>query len=315
MIQKVKKPDTREYTLMVVPHHGKSVVKVTVPIQQIKAAAIALGIVFAVMVGSYCSTYFSYRQVTDVASAERSELEQLRSVNVRQAQQIENLAQATAVLQDDMTKLNQLDGELRRLVNNEDPATVSRSGVNRPAATANGGQGGPTIKPQIQELDGLVRDLQAAAKERQQSLAGLKETLLAQKARQAVTPSIWPAAGEVTSRFGWRTSPWGGGGGDWHPGIDIAGDYGTPIYAAADGYIRNSSWNGGGYGNLVEIDHGNGIVTLYGHNAQNVAVNGSQVKKGDLIAYMGSTGASTGTHLHYEVRVNGSAVNPASFLH
>ena len=310
--QTAKKPDRREYTLMIVPHHGKSVLRLTVPIQLIKAAAAVLGIFCAVMVGAYFNTYFNYREVAHAASAERSELEQLRTVNARQAQQIDELAQATAVLQEDMTRLNQLDSELRRLVNSEESSSVSRS-ANRPSLP--GGQGGPAVKPQVQQLNGLVQELQAAAKERQQSLQDLKETLLYQKAQQAVTPSIWPASGEVTSRFGWRSSPWGGGGGDWHPGIDIAGSYGTPIYAAADGYVVSSAWNSGGYGNLVEIDHGNGIVTLYGHNSQNVALSGSRVKKGDLIAYMGSTGASTGTHLHYEVRVNGTAVNPASFLH
>ena len=313
--QQTKKPDKREYTLMIVPHHGKSVFRIAVPIQMVKAVAVLCGVLVTVAAASYCSTYFNYRHVTNVAMAERTELEQLRTINNRQAQQIEQLAQATAVLQEDMSKLNQLDSELRRLVNSEDTTAVSRSGGSRPGLAANGGQGGPVVKPQVQELDGLVKELQAAAKERQQSLAGLKESILAQKAQQSVTPSIWPAGGEVTSRFGWRSSPWGGGGGDWHPGIDIAGDYGTPIYAAADGFVIGSAYNSGGYGNLVEIDHGNGIVTLYGHNSRNVAVSGAQVKKGDLIAYMGSTGASTGSHLHYEIRVNGTPVNPASFLH
>ncbi|MGL5513487.1 MAG: M23 family metallopeptidase, partial [Sporomusa sp.] len=116
----------------------------------------------------------------------------------------------------------------------------------------------------------------------------------------------------VTSRFGWRSSPWGRGS-DWHPGIDIANDTDTPIVAAAAGIVTNSGWSGG-YGKMIEIDHGNGIVTIYGHNSKLLVESGKLVKKGQPIAYMGNTGLSTGSHLHYEVRVNGTAVNPASFL-
>lgn len=309
-----KKPDKREYTLMIVPHHGKKVFQFVIPFQLIKIAATILSVCGFLLVGGYFHTYTKYSQVVSVASKEKEELEQLRAINDKQAAQIQQLAQATAGLQEDMIKLNQLDAELRRIVNSEDQPTASRAGVVRTGGQQYGGQGGPVLKPQIQELTGLVNELQATAQERTESLTSLKEAILAKKARLAARPSIWPASGEVTSRFGWRGSPWGGGGGDWHPGIDIAGDYGTPIYATADGYVVHSEWNSGGYGNMVEIDHGNGMVTIYGHNSRNVAIAGSLVKKGDVIAYMGSTGYSTGVHVHYEVRVNGSAVNPESFL-
>ena len=97
-------------------------------------------------------------------------------------------------------------------------------------------------------------------------------------------------------------------------GIDIANDIGTPIVAAADGVVVDSGWNSGGYGYMVDLDHGNGIVTRYAHNSRNAVSVGQVVKKGQLIAYMGSTGFSTGPHVHYEVRVNGKAVNPDRFL-
>jgi murein DD-endopeptidase MepM/ murein hydrolase activator NlpD len=164
----------------------------------------------------------------------------------------------------------------------------------------------------VDQLNSLVEDLQAAAKVRAQSLAELKQKVSAHNARLAVTPSIWPTNGDVTSRFGWRNSPFGWGS-DWHPGIDIANNHGTAIVATANGQVVMSGWYGG-YGKCIQIDHGNGIVTLYGHNSQIVADVGQTVKKGEVIAYMGSTGASTGSHVHYEVRVNGTAVNPANFL-
>ncbi len=122
-------------------------------------------------------------------------------------------------------------------------------------------------------------------------------------------PSIWPTTGVVTSPYGLR---WGGT--DFHPGMDIANDMGTPIVATADGIVEYAGWNSGGYGNMVDINHGNGIMTRYGHAMQVVVTTGQQVKRGQLIAYMGSTGFSTGPHVHYEVHVNGNRVNPISYL-
>ena len=99
-----------------------------------------------------------------------------------------------------------------------------------------------------------------------------------------------------------------------HAGIDLAGPMGTPIYATADGIVGRSEWNNGGYGNLVEIDHGQGIQTRYGHLSQRIAQAGQRVHRGELIGLMGSTGRSTGSHLHYEVRIDGRAVNPIPFM-
>lgn len=129
---------------------------------------------------------------------------------------------------------------------------------------------------------------------------------------QAAIPSIWPISGPVTSNFGWRNSPWDGGG-ELHQGIDIANNLGIPVVAAADGEITISGWIDG-YGNLVEINHGNGMVTRYGHNSQLAVGTGQHVKKGQVISFVGSTGRSTGPHLHYEIRVNGTAVNPFKYL-
>ena len=122
-------------------------------------------------------------------------------------------------------------------------------------------------------------------------------------------PSIWPTTGVVTSPYGLR---WGGS--DFHPGIDIANDMGTAIVATADGVVDYAGWNAGGYGNMVDIDHGNGMMTRYGHASQVVVSTGQYVKRGQLIAYMGSTGFSTGPHCHYEVIINGQRVNPISYL-
>ena len=122
---------------------------------------------------------------------------------------------------------------------------------------------------------------------------------------------VRPAA--FTSSFGVRADPFQGRAA-MHAGIDLAGPIGTPIYATADGTIGAAGWNAGGYGNLVKIDHGRGIETRYGHLSWVGVTPGQHVKRGDMIARMGSTGRSTGSHLHYEVRIDGRAVNPIPFM-
>jgi murein DD-endopeptidase MepM/ murein hydrolase activator NlpD len=116
-----------------------------------------------------------------------------------------------------------------------------------------------------------------------------------------------------TSGYGVRSDPFRGRAA-MHAGIDLAGPIGTPIYATADGIVGRSEWNNGGYGNLVELDHGHGIQTRYGHLSKSLVSAGQHVKRGDMIALMGSTGRSTGSHLHYEVRIDGKPVNPVPFL-
>lgn len=126
-------------------------------------------------------------------------------------------------------------------------------------------------------------------------------------------PSIKPISSfTFTSAFGVRSDPFRGDP-TMHAGIDLASPTGTPIYATADGIVGRAEWFGG-YGNMVDIEHGKGIATRYGHMSRIVARPGERVKRGDLIGYVGSTGRSTGSHLHYEVRIDGRAVNPIPFL-
>ncbi|GBE90362.1 peptidoglycan DD-metalloendopeptidase family protein [Nostoc cycadae] len=119
---------------------------------------------------------------------------------------------------------------------------------------------------------------------------------------------IWPAKGVFTSGYGWR---WG----RMHKGIDVANATGTPVYASADGVIEKAGWNKGGYGNLVDIRHPDGSMTRYGHNSKILVRPGQQVRQGETIALMGSTGFSTGPHSHFEIHPSGKgAVNPIAFL-
>ena len=142
--------------------------------------------------------------------------------------------------------------------------------------------------------------------------AGGTTTAIVPKA-EIYVPSIRPVrAARQTSAYGYRTDPFVGRRKN-HKGIDLAGPIGTPIYATADGVVGRAQWVSG-YGKYIELNHGNSVQTRYGHlSALNVAPN-QRVRKGDVIGYMGSTGRSTGSHLHYEVRISGEPVNPLAFM-
>lgn len=128
----------------------------------------------------------------------------------------------------------------------------------------------------------------------------------------SVTPSLRPCAGALTSPFGNRIHPIYGYQ-RFHAGQDIGARHGEPIYAAAAGVVTTSTYLSG-YGNTIELDHGGGMETLYAHCSSLAVGTGTYVKKGDLIAYVGNTGASTGPHLHYEIRINGNPVDPAPYM-
>ncbi len=125
-------------------------------------------------------------------------------------------------------------------------------------------------------------------------------------------PSIWPVKGEITDGFGDGTDPFSGEEA-FHPGIDIAAPSGTPVEAAGDGLVVEAGWESG-YGNCILIDHGDGITTRYAHLSKILVVVGEQVKRGEVIGAVGMTGRATGPHLHYEVRIHDTPVNPVRFL-
>jgi murein DD-endopeptidase MepM/ murein hydrolase activator NlpD len=125
-------------------------------------------------------------------------------------------------------------------------------------------------------------------------------------------PSLWPVIGTITSSFGEREDPFNGEG-TFHSGIDIASTYGDSVRSAADGVVLKASF-GNGYGREIMIDHGNGIETVYGHLSGFAVTEGEEVKRGEIIGYVGTSGRSTGPHLHYEVRIHDTPVNPHKYL-
>jgi murein DD-endopeptidase MepM/ murein hydrolase activator NlpD len=135
----------------------------------------------------------------------------------------------------------------------------------------------------------------------------------ASRIRAASTPSIWPVEGRVWGPFGRRSDPFSGEGTEFHPGIDISAPPGTPVRATADGFVISSGWNGG-YGRLVVIDHGGGTQTYYAHLSRIFVQTGAEVRRGESVGEVGSTGRVTAPHLHYEVRMGGAPVNPYRYM-
>ncbi|MCB0882940.1 MAG: peptidoglycan DD-metalloendopeptidase family protein [Thermoleophilia bacterium] len=167
-----------------------------------------------------------------------------------------------------------------------------------------------SVQGDRREIEEETKDLRARSAALQAKIVQAQVGTTGQPSTVVRTPSsagmIWPASGTLTSGFGWR---WG----RMHEGIDIAVPSGTPVAAAASGTVIYAGWQGG-YGNIVIIDHGGGIATAYGHNTRVAVSSGQSVTQGQVIAYSGSTGHSTGPHIHFEVRVNGSAVDPMGYL-
>jgi Membrane proteins related to metalloendopeptidases len=147
---------------------------------------------------------------------------------------------------------------------------------------------------------------------KEQSVIDLWESLSERQSLLNATPNMKPAKGWITSRFGYRMSPFSGKTA-LHAGLDIAAAPGSPVYAPADGVIIFASYDEG-YGKLVSVDHGYGVTTRFGHMSQIYVQTGQRVNKWDVIGAVGNTGRSTGPHLHYEVRINGTAVDPINYI-
>lgn len=178
--------------------------------------------------------------------------------------------------------------------------------------------GGPEIagSGEIASLDPVLMSLDSFEKklsDRERQMRVLEDLLLTSRLQKEVKPTGWPVEnGWVSSTFGWRADPFNGRMA-MHTGIDFAGREGTDVLSAASGIVTDVG-NRFGYGVLVEINHGNGYVTRYGHNKKTLVKVGDRVYKGQRIALIGSSGRSTGPHVHFEVLLNGKMVNPAEYI-
>lgn len=280
--------DERFYAFIVstTSRSRSAVRRVSIHKRWVKVSAVVVTVLFC------CAAYGVYGLTQQVLHQRiEEENSRLRLENERQRQQLQKLENRVDAIEDASRRLSELSGT---------PA----EGEQQPEESTNPhGAGGPALDAASVEF----LELRAARLEMDLRIyeASLKES--------ARIPSIWPVEGETTDSFGYRGNPFGGGGSEFHPGQDISAPTGTPIVAPADGRVLEAGWKNG-YGQTVVIDHGNGLTTRYGHLSKIEVSVGQELKRGEQLGLVGSTGRSTGPHLHYEVRLGELPVSPRYYL-
>jgi murein DD-endopeptidase MepM/ murein hydrolase activator NlpD len=247
------------------------------------------------------------------------ELHQLRATNNALTAENGNYRESTGEL---ASQIQSLEGVIDELGARSalDPA-AARAMAKLPAVVKDRAVGGTSqtnaaisnvmstslISPE--DTFGVLRTLLSALETR---LSTVRKGVERQEKLAAATPSIWPAKGWLTGRFGGRSDPFTGESA-FHQGLDISASKGQPVYATADGRVDAASYDGE-YGNLIVLTHDFGITTRYGHLSGFNVKRGQTVHRGDVIGFVGSTGRSTGAHLHYEILANGKLLNPLQLL-
>ncbi len=269
----------------------------------------------ASLLGLFLYDYHSMRTSMITVSQMAQKIIDQREQITQQRLQIQTFADEINALKDKLIKLSQFEKKIRVIANLE---TVDEKnnlfGV--------GGAAPEDLDPQlelhegheslIREMHQQINDLQSASLGQSDRFDTLKDKLEEQRNLLASTPAIRPTTGWISSHFGRRTSPFTGRK-EFHKGMDIANHKGTAIVATADGVVTFVGTKNN-MGKVIVIDHGHGMITRFAHLSDTLKRRGDKVKRGDIIAQMGSTGRSTGPHLHYEVHLNGVPVNPEKYI-
>ncbi len=282
---------------------------------------LVVGVTTFVMLLLTLSSFFSYLTVRHAAEIRLPFLQDmLRSISLEEAGKTrdfvrENLANMASRLGQMQGQLLQLDTLGERLAGMAGvTAKEAKPAVEKKDKDA--GRGGPLLRPDTLNETSLQRALDELARQvavRSETLTVLESRLLDERVRKSMLPTTLPIAeGVRSSAFGWRSDPFTGQSA-LHEGLDFTADVGTPIHAAAAGIVRSAERHPE-YGNVVDIDHGDDVVTRYAHASMVLVKEGEFVKRGQHIAAVGSTGRLTGPHLHFEVRIKGVPQNPARFL-
>ena len=240
----------------------------------------------------------------------KDSLTQNRQLAEEQQRQFLNLSGDVANISRDLQRVLRFDAKLRLMMNMESEPADAGSGLDEFSQVYLPMHRQELALRKMREyLDKLANATRLEEVNQQDLLRVLRE----RRDTLANMPSIWPLNGFVTSSFGMRASPFGGGNRRFHKGLDIVSRIGTPIVAPAQGEVTMSAPDGA-YGNSVEINHGSGIVTKYAHMQRCAVQAGQWVKRGEIVGYVGMSGRTTGPHLHYEVRLNGVPVNPMRYI-
>ena len=235
-----------------------------------------------------CGSLYGFYGLTQQVAHFRTAIEnqRLRAENERQRQELNQLSNRVEAVEDTSRKLAEKSG----VVNDQ------------PTLPGTGGPALPLDANSLASLEGKMNQLERNMK--------AYENVLRER---GYTPSVWPVVGNLESGFGGRRNPFGGNSYEFHSGQDIDAAVGDPVVAGASGKVTFVGWQNG-YGQLVVIDHGGGLTTRYGHLSHTDVAQGQTVERSQFIGRVGSTGRSTGPHLHYEIRINDEPVNPLPYL-
>ena len=302
-----------DYTIIVFPGSTASPKRIQLSKKSAKVALISLLVVSLFFGGAgiyFINQYLKYQDDQVVLAS-------LQRQGKIQKTQIDKFSKQVRSFETEMARLESFEKKLRIITSfeNSPKGNQGHLGVGGPYGLSSHSFTTSLEKETQSMLDRLSGDLgilTSQIKIRQFSFQELDEYLKNQKSLLASTPSIWPTRGWVTSAFGYRKSPFTGLP-EKHEGLDISARLGSEVRSTADGKVILTGREGG-YGNMVEIDHGYGVLTRYGHNSKNLVKVGDKVKRGQVIALIGSTGRSTGPHVHYEVLVNGIPVSPRNYI-
>jgi len=304
----------KKLTLLIFDATGTPVKQTSVPRLLLPVTAI-----FFLALTAVCylgiSDYLRLRSDANDIHGLRTDLQVQEERVAQQQNQIAAFSNKIKILKTQLATLHSFEQKIRIIANLEKKdGGTSLFGV--------GGSDPEDLDPgtmMAQDYQELVRDMHVeineidqASHSQENSFSSLYSQLEGKRNLLAATPSIRPVKGWISSGFGYRESPFTGRR-ELHRGLDIANRSGTPIIAPADGIVTYSARKGL-MGNMITIDHGFGMVTRYGHNKKLLKKKGSRVKRGETISLMGNTGRSTGPHVHYEVRLNGVAVNPTNYF-
>ena len=302
-----------EVTIVIFPGSLSTPKKLRLPKRLVKFSIL---VSFVVLIGFLGSSFYFIQQYLKLQGSE-AELVKLRHESKIRKIQFEKFTQQVKNFETEMVRLERFEKKLRVITALENsPRSIEKNwgvggpyGLSTNSFTTAMGRGAANM---VERLSNGLDHLGKQAKIQSISFQELDNFFKNQKSLLSSTPSIWPIRGWVTSGFGFRKSPFTGLR-EKHEGWDIAARNGSPVRTTADGVVVVEGREYG-YGNLVEIDHGYGRVTRYGHNSKNLVKVGDRVKRGQVIALVGNTGRSTGPHLHYEVLLNGVPANPKNYI-
>ncbi|HRR40241.1 MAG TPA: M23 family metallopeptidase [Syntrophales bacterium] len=292
------------YTVLIVPQKKSTVKKISATSTHVLWAVSSV----AVLIMASC--YFTYSYLS--FKMDYSELIALKQLSEAQKKQLDTLASKVGYFEKRMESLREYENRIRVMAELVKPKG-QYLGVGGPSREDTLGRHEAERETRsLSRIHQSMDQLIAEADQKERSFKEIIEFLEKKKSILSRTPSIWPVQGWVTSEFGSRPSPFSGAR-EFHAGVDIASRSGKEVVAPADGIVSEAERRAD-LGNAVVVDHGNELSTLYGHLLQCAVTKGKFVRRGEVLGYVGSTGKSTGSHLHYSVYLNNIPVNPRKYL-